>query len=201
MQYLPIKFGWCYSYQLRLSVHRRVDHTSLTPHAPKVGRGQNVGLRDFDFVDNGGIRVSQTRLQINIGSWFFMWPFLVHVSRDVRRQLFTCSNSPQKPLEYTWRNFTRSKYSTSYNKFVFSGRSENQDGHPGLRLAKAFLTSLQLLNLTKLERMQQVLFVLHIVCVFWDKSENQDGRYGLWLRDFGLLCINWTKLHKTWQEA
>ena len=47
-----------------LSVHLRVDHTSMTSHAYGVG-SQNVGLRDFcqfDIVEAGGICVSQTRL-------------------------------------------------------------------------------------------------------------------------------------------
>ena len=36
---------------------------------------------------------------------------------------------------------TRSKISTSSTKFVFFGRSENQDGRPGLWLAEKILTS------------------------------------------------------------
>ena len=33
--------------KLGLLVHLRVVHTSLTSHAPEVGQGQNVGLRNF----------------------------------------------------------------------------------------------------------------------------------------------------------
>ena len=44
-QYL--KFGWWYITRLGLLVHLWVPHTSLTSHAPGVGRDQNVGLRDF----------------------------------------------------------------------------------------------------------------------------------------------------------
>ena len=33
-----------------LQVHLWVPHTSLTSHAPRLGRGQNVGLKDFFFL-------------------------------------------------------------------------------------------------------------------------------------------------------
>ena len=39
------------------------------------------------------------------------------------------------------RNLTGSKITTSSTKFVFLGRSEKQDGHPGLWLAEKFSTS------------------------------------------------------------
>ena len=87
--------------------------------------------------------------------------FLVHLSRRLkctivimrcpssvvrRRYLFTFSTSPLKPLNGIHRNLTGSKISTSSTKFVFFGRSEKQDGCPGLWLAETFSTSLKPLN-------------------------------------------------------
>ena len=57
----------------------------------------------------------------------------------------TFLTSPLKPLNGIQRNLTGSKISTSSTKFVFRsvlGRSEKQDGRPGLWLAETFPTSL-----------------------------------------------------------
>ena len=44
----------------------------------------------------------------------------------------TFSTTPSKPLNEIQRNLTGSKISTSSTKFVICGRSEKQDGRPGL---------------------------------------------------------------------
>ena len=67
----------------------------------------------------------------------------------------------------------------------FSGRSEKQDGRPGLWLAETFSTSpLKPLNgnSTKLDRKQDLNVLYQVLC-FSDRSEKQDGRPGLWLAE------------------
>ena len=87
----------------------------------------------------------------------------------------------------------------------FSGRSEKQDGRPGLWLAEIFSTSpLKPLNgnSTKLDRKQD-LNVLYQVCVFWaDRKNKMAALASDLLRHFRLLLWNrWTELNETWQEA
>ena len=68
-------------------------------------------------------------------------------------------------------------YSTSSNKFVSLGLSENQDGRPGNWLTGTFSTSL--LNLFN-ETWQEARTQRHppSLC-FFGRSENHDGRLGL----------------------
>ena len=87
----------------------------------------------------------------------------------------------------------------------FSGRSEKQDGRPGLWLADTFLTS----PLKQLNRIQQKLCrkqdlnVLYQVCVFRaDRKNKMAALASDWLRHFRLLLWNlWMELNETWQEA
>ena len=84
----------------------------------------------------------------------------------------------------------------------FSGRSEKQDGRPGLWLAEIFSTSpLKPLNgnSTKLDRKQD-LNVLYQVCVFWaDRKNKMAALASDLLRHFRLLLWNrWTELNETW---
>ena len=104
------------------------------------------------------------------------------------RPLICCDilTSPQK---FAW-NSTKlwdlalsSKISMPFTKFVFLGRSENQDGRHGLWLAETFLTSpLKLLNgiqgnLTGIKiSTSSTKFVSR-------RSEKQDGCPGLWLAE------------------
>ena len=79
----------------------------------------------------------------------------------------------------------------------FSGRSEKQDGGPGLWLAETFSTSsLKLLNgiQRKLDRKQD-LNILYQVCVFRADRENKMAALASdWLRHFRLLLWNhWTE--------
>ena len=68
--------------------------------------------------------------------------YVVLPSSVVRPSLsFSFSTSSLKPLNGIQRNFTGSKISTSSTKFVFSGRSEKQDGRPVLWLAETCSTS------------------------------------------------------------
>ena len=87
----------------------------------------------------------------------------------------------------------------------FSGRSEKQDGRPGLWLAETFSTSsLKPLNRnsTKLDRKQD-LNLLYQVCVFWaDRRNKMAAMASDLLRHFWLLLWNrWTEFNKTWHEA
>ena len=87
----------------------------------------------------------------------------------------------------------------------FSGRSEKQDGHPGLWLAETFSTSpLKPLNgnSTKLDSKQDI-NALYQVCVFRaDRKNKMAALASDWLRHFLLLLWNrWTELNETWQEA
>ena len=87
----------------------------------------------------------------------------------------------------------------------FSGRSEKQDGRPGLWLAETFSTS----PLNPLNRIQrnfrgkQDLNVLYQVCVFrTDRKNKMAALASDWLRHFRLLLWNHlTEFKETWQEA
>ena len=86
----------------------------------------------------------------------------------------------------------------------FSGRSEKQDGRPGLWLAETFSTS----PLKPLNRIQQNLIGSKISkpstkFVFLGRSEKQMAAPASdWLRHFRLLCRNrWTEFNKSWQEG
>ena len=84
----------------------------------------------------------------------------------------------------------------------FSGRSEKQDGRPGLWLAETFSTSSAETaeqNSTKLDRKQD-LNVLYQVCVFRADRKNKIAALASdWLRHFWLLLWNpWTEFNETW---
>ena len=82
-------------------------------------------------------------------------------------------------LEETWQE---ARSQCALPSLCFSGRSENQDGRPGLRFVETFLTSppksLNRLEETWQEARSQC--ALPSLC-FSGWSENQDGRPGLWL--------------------
>ena len=87
----------------------------------------------------------------------------------------------------------------------FLGRSEKQDGRPGLWLADTFFdfsveTAEQ--NSMKLDRKQD-LNALYQVCVFRaDRKKKMAALASDWLRHFRLLLWNrWTEFNETWQEA
>ena len=86
----------------------------------------------------------------------------------------------------------------------FSGRSEKQDGRPGLWLTETFSTSpLKPLNgiqrTLKEARSQQPLPTL----CFWANRKNKMATLASdWLRNFQLLLWNrWREFKETWQEA
>ena len=86
----------------------------------------------------------------------------------------------------------------------FSGRSEKQDGRPGLWLAETFSTS----PLKRLKGIQRNLTGSKISTsstkfVFSGRSEKQDGRPGLWLAEtFSTSPLKRLNgIHETWQEA
>ena len=102
----------------------------------------------------------------------------------------------------TWQEATSQRPLPS---LCFSGRSEKQDGRPGLWLAETFFdfsseTAEQ--NSTKLDRKQH-LNVLYQVCVFLaDRKKKIAALASDWLRHFRLLLWNCrTELNETWQEA
>ena len=109
---------------------------------------------------------------------------LAHSPSSVRRpSTFTFSTSPLKPLNGIQRNLTGSKISTPSTKFVFSGRSEKQDGRPGLWLAETFSTSLKPLNGIQRNLTVSKISTPSTKFVFLGRSEKQDGRPGLWLAE------------------
>ena len=87
----------------------------------------------------------------------------------------------------------------------FLGRSEKQDGRPGLWLAETFSTS----SLKPLNRIQQNLIGSKISkpstkFVFFraDRKNKMAAQASDWLRHFRLLCRNrWTEFNESWQEA
>ena len=146
--------------------------------------------------------------------------FLVHLSRSrrlkctivimhypsyVRRQLFTFSTSPLKPLNRIQRNLTGSKNSKSSTKFVFFGPIGKTRWPPwpliGWDIFDFFSKTTEW-NSTKLERKQD-LNVLYQVCVFRaDRKNKLDALAVDWLTHFRLLLWNrWKKFNETWQEA
>ena len=88
----------------------------------------------------------------------------------------------------------------------FSGRSEKQDGRPGLWLAKTFSTSplkpLKGIQCSKLYRKQD-LNALYQVCVFRaDRKNKMAALASDWLKHFRLLLWNrWREFNETWEEA
>ena len=86
-----------------------------------------------------------------------------------------------------------------------SGRSEKQDGRPGLWFAENILdfsSGTAEWNSTKHDRKQD-LNVLYQACVFRaDRKSKMAAMVSNWLRHFRLLLWNrWTEFKETWQEA
>ena len=87
----------------------------------------------------------------------------------------------------------------------FSGRSEKQDGRPGLWLAETFSTS----PLKPLNRIQRILTGSKIsmsstkfVVFLADRKNKMAALASDWLRHFRLLLWNhWTEFNEIWQEA
>ena len=87
----------------------------------------------------------------------------------------------------------------------FLGRSEKQDGRPGLWLAETFSTSpLKPLNRIQWNLIGSKISMLHCkVFVFRaDRKIKMAALASDWLRHFRLLLWNcWTEFNQTWQEA
>ena len=86
----------------------------------------------------------------------------------------------------------------------FSGRSEKQDGRPGLLLAETFSTSpLKLLNgiQRKLTGSKISTFSTKFVFFQADRKNKMAALSFDWLRHFGLLWNCWKEVNETWQEA
>ena len=93
-----------------------------------------------------GIQRNLTGSKISISSTKFVffgpigktrWPPWPLIGWDI----FDFSSETAVPLNRIQWNLTGSKISMSSTKFVFLGRSEKQDGRPGLWLAETFSTS------------------------------------------------------------
>ena len=87
----------------------------------------------------------------------------------------------------------------------FSGRSEKQDGHPGLWLAETFSTSpLKPLNGIQRNLTGSKISMSSIKFVFFGQiGKNKMAALASdWLRHFRLLLWNhWTEFNETWQKA
>ena len=144
---------------------------------------------------------------------FWMWGIVVilsvHLSRRLKRTI-VIMRRPSVVVTFHIFDFSSERNSTKLDKmkdfnilyqvFVFSGRSEKQDGHPCLLLAETFLTSL--IHWTKFNETWQEArsqCPLPSLC-FLGRSEKQDGRPGLWLDETFRLLL-WTEFNETWQEA
>ena len=98
---------------------------------------------------------------------------------------FTFLTSPLKPLNRIQRKLTWSKISMSSTKFVFSGRSEKQDGRPRALIGWDtfdFFSKTAEGNSKKLDRKQE-LNVLYQVCVFRADRKNKMAAPGIWLAE------------------
>ena len=103
----------------------------------------------------------------------------------------TFSTYPLKRLNRIQRNLTGSKISTSLMdlrlSLCFSGRSEKQDGRPGLWFDETFSTS-PLKRLNRFQRKFPGLFsniFVHIGQVMWQFTD----KYTIWLVDNGLRTV------------
>ena len=153
----------------------------------------------------------------------FWWHFLVHLSRRLKCTIviMRCPSSVvRRPsvvnfshfrllLWNRWMNFNETWQEARSQRplpsLCFSGRSEKQDGRPGLWLAETFSTSplkTAEWNSTKLDRKQDLNF-LYQVCVFRaDRKNKMAALASDWLRHFWLLFWNrWMESNETWQEA
>ena len=101
-------------------------------------------------------------------------------------------------------SLTGSKISTSSTKFVFSGRSENNNGRHGLGLTDTFSTSIWNYRTEFKETWQEARSQLRssIKFVFFgaDRKTKMVALASDWLRLFFLLLL-WTEFNETRQEA
>ena len=91
-----------------------------------------------------------------------------------------------------------------YQVCVFLGRSEKQDGRPGLWLAETFLTfPLKLLNRIQWNLTDSKISTSSTkFCVFCADCKNKMAALVFdWLRYFRLLWNGWTEFNESWQEA
>ena len=117
----------------------------------------------------------------------------------------TFSTSPLKPLNRIQQNLIGNKISKPSTNFVFSGRSEKQDGRPCPLIGwDIFDFSVETAerNSKNLDRKQDLNALYQVLC-FSGRSEKQDGRPASdWLRYFRLLLWNrWMESNETWQES
>ena len=106
-----------------------------------------------------------------------------------------------------WTEFNETGQEARFQRPIlnlcFSSRSENQDGRPGLWLAKTFLTSsLQPLNGNQRKLTGSKISTSYHVSVFG--SGKQDGRPGLWLAKAfstsSLQPLNGNQRNLTWSK-
>ena len=100
----------------------------------------------------------------------------------------------------TWQE-SRSK--RPLPSLCFSGRSEKQDGRPGLWLAETFSTSLKPLNRIQWNLIGSKISTPSTKFVFFGPIRKTTWLpWPDWLRHFQLLLWNrWTEFSETWQEA
>ena len=140
-----------------------------------------------------------------------------HALSVVRRPSVCLSVRPSSVVNFShfqlllWNRWTEFKETWQESRsqrplpiLCFSGRSEKQDGRPGLWLAEAFPTS----PLKPMKGIQRNLTGSKISTsstkfVFFGPIKNKMAALASdWLRHFGLLLWNhWTEFNETWQEA
>ena len=108
-----------------------------------------------------------------------------------------------------WKEFNETCQNQYFSVFspvcIFSGRLENQNGHPGFWLAEPFSTFFSATdeqNSTKLYNEARSQCPPPSMC-FSDRSENQDGCPGVligWVIFWHLFCNCWKEFIETWQE-
>ena len=150
-----------------------------------------------------------------------LWTEFNETSQEARSQsplpilCFSCGSEKQDGnpcLLFGWDSFdfseTAERNSTKldrkqdlnvlYQVCVFSGRSEKQNGRPGLWLAETFLTYSSEQNSTKLDGKQDFNVLYHVCVVQVDR----DKMAILASYKLRLLLLNcWTEFKETWQEA
>ena len=154
-----------------------------------------------------GIQWNLTGSKISMSStkFVFFWPIgknkMAALASDLLRHFRLFLWIRWTKYNETWQE---ARSQCPLPSMCFLGRSEEQDGHPGLWLAETFSTSYSETaerNSMKLYRKQD-LNVLYQVCVFQaDRKNKMAALASNWLRHFRLLLWNrWAEFNETYRK-